>query len=489
MGDDPDAPWRPGYTGPEPKPPEATWDQPRSTPPSLSTAALDPWSREADGSPAAEGGPDGEIRPAIDPDEADRARQLAIDEAPNSDGPGLVGVVGVLVAIGLVVAVVIAVGLLNDGSDETSTLLTIPESVDERWSADVPGVVQAWISGGAVVVRTNDELTGFDVETGDELWARPPGGESALIEVEVAGDVLLLLDRSADALIATGLDPLTGDDLWTRNVAELRQIFELRDRIIEFEFDPDDDGGRFAILSPETGLPLDERLRVTDVSTTPPLISASTIDTDEPLLFDIDTGERIAVPFDVDGLAALTMAGGRLFALSDAGSLMIYDDAGEVVDEIDVTLGSDQEAPDDIFPVPGRAAVVVSAGGSSVGVAVVDDALEISWSIEGLVQLVEQTDDGPRAIVVADERRIERSLIVDPIDGETLFEVESDELLVFGFESQSFGRNGLVYPDDGALVALDASGETLWELDDLGPFVVDDGLLVEFTDDGITVYG
>jgi len=110
VGDDPDAPWRPGYTGPEPvppAPPATAWAQPTTAPePAPSGPPVDPWSREADGdADSVDGGRvDGDERVPVDPEEAERARQLAIEEAPSSDGPGLVGVVDLALVGGLVVA-------------------------------------------------------------------------------------------------------------------------------------------------------------------------------------------------------------------------------------------------------------------------------------------------------------------------------------------------------------------------------------------------
>lgn len=489
VGDDPDAPWRPGYTGPEPTPPPTAWAEPTTPPaavepPDASVPA--PWSREADDASAGDGSdapPSG-----VDADEAERARQVALSEAPASVGRGLVGAVGALVAICLVVAAVATVGLLNDGDERRSALPIIPENLDERWSAAAPGVTGAWTADGVVAVRAEEGIVVFDADGGDELWTLENDGEAMTIEFWSVGEAFVLLDRSSDSLVATGLDPRTGDELWNRNVAERREIFDLRDRIIEYEFEQETQSGRFALLSPRTGLPTGERLRIVDVATAPPFVSATTIDDEDTVLYNIDTDERVVVPIDWEAVDALTLADGRLLALTD-GSLALYDDAGEVVDEIDVTLGPDQESPNEIFSVPGAPAVVVGADGRSMGIAIDGDTLTIRWSADGQVQLVDRTDDGPRAVLVSGGFDPDRSVIVDPIDGEIVFEVDTSELLVLGFESQSFGQNGLVYADGSNLVAVDASGEPLWELDEPGGFFVDDGLLVEFTDDGITVYG
>jgi outer membrane protein assembly factor BamB len=376
VGDDPDAIWKPGFTG------EVVHGQPVAPPlppPDPPADAIDGVALVAVDEPAA---------PAhAAPPPTHRRRLTPLQ----------------LVALGAVVVIVAAtLALTLPGgrhAPSPSAVEHIPTAAARQWSATVPGHVDSVIGTADVVLVTSAAdgrtVTALDGRDGSRLWRRvlsPSGIEDITI---IDGDVVYAAapgrDGVGDELV--GLDSRSGEERWRRRLPGpfaavmeghriiVQQVGTLHSELTELD-----------LIDPHTG----RTRRSIEGDITFFVDGVQTRDGDVFRLFDLDTFERI----DEVSLPALHGEPARITP-TETGTLAITATRAVLFDARGVPLSSHPLPPQEgglaplVLNLGG--VVVVQSGEVVTALTVADGQIGAAWSRPG--ELADRTGSAEHALL------------------------------------------------------------------------------------------
>ncbi len=408
--EDPDAIWKPGYTGEivyRPAPSEAT-------------------------------------RPS-------RRRRLVLG----------IGVAAVAAIVGLAVP-----RLTGDreGSD-ASALDRIPTQIRERWTATLNRPVGP-VTGtdDVTVARAGRELVALDAHTGTELWRVPAPGDVG--ELEVMDGVVVYHDVTGRPQSLAGFDLEDGHRLWSKRLRQGPEMTLAGDHLVIPGFSAGGMVNSVEFLDPRTGSRL-AAFEGEDIALSSTAIRRRVDDVVE--WYDRDTFDlRARIDLATLGLDGLRTEG----APTDAGLVIatydrawLLDGDGEVVSSL--SLSQKLVAPWSLDELDGTGRYLVLQGVDTTTLLTVRDGELVQlWTRP--VAPIDWMMDYSRTIMTVQQRSLEGSAMVRVVDAPTGRAIFSGRQP--GLHGPSLGRNGFVAgaepADDGSwsVVGYDFTGTELWRL-------------------------
>ena len=382
----------------------------------------------------------------------------------------------------------------------------LPDAIGERWSVGIGGAV----GDGVVVLVLGDVVSAdrtrvvvLDALDGSERWRttvdRPPRDVDV---VAVRGGVVVL-----DVAAASGNDPTrsvaglatdTGRTLWERSLDGPGVPVALVGTPLLAR--PADDGSGADLFDDATGA--DVGRLVGDVVATDG--RGVWFAADETVLrrYDLAGGWRPPTtearldPLDAAARRRLTVVDGVVLTVIDGGLVRLDADGSPTPLDVVDASAADGSGDDparlagfvvDVDRVEGDA-LVFSSGGSVVGAALHDDAVEVRWRRTGVVLISSPTDRGGLVMVGRDGGA--QQSVVDAVTGRTITELSGLPSAVDVFEPAA---NGVIAKRPAAIgserVAIDLDGTDRWSLIGEQPVLLGDRLVVAVApgEDGVAV--
>lgn len=477
-----DAPWRRDHVGPDPAPPEPIVGSTTGWPAPTPDDVPDPWSRDAArraslGDPVAP--PDDDLLPAT----------IETADATGSTGSlgarvGRSGRTIAFVVIALVVVLLVAWWPSSYRIERPDPFLRLPAEPAELWSAERDRTIQeVVVTDDAVIVAGSGRIAAFDPADGDEQWAVDAPITRTVILSGPTDGAVVMFDLEHEHAMA--FDVATGEALWERGLSERRAVFGGPLSVIEF--------GRGAggardvmLIDARTGRPSTDRYSIAgwfaDGRYLPVLVGSTIrmLDTERATLTGPEIDAEAVWP-----LVSATIADGRVLAAGADGTVVSFDQSGDVVDRLDVDGFGGRGAFELIgIGTHDAADVIVAGSDESSGLRVSEGRLELAWSRSGRLQVAGRTGAGPVALFRDDDRLS----IVDALTGRARADLA--DLGTGARVEFELGGDGVLVRRDEVLVALGLDGRERWRIDaGLERHVAGSGLIVTFNDRRITVYG
>jgi hypothetical protein len=378
---DPDAIWKPGFTG------EVVYER-RTVP--------ERW-RAPPGLPAAEA-----AAPRADPADDLEVHDPAADpSAPPSHRAGATPWRAVGVTAAVVVAAALAVAVTRSGGrreDDSSAIDRIPTTAAAQWSTSIGGDVTAVTGTDDVVVAVADAttLTAVDRRTGSVRWSRTLAPLQVQDVTVVDGVVVAATThagvRFGDRLI--GVDAGSGDERWRLPLADnVGAWMDGHEVIVPHVRRHHPVLRGLDLIDPHTGATV-RSITGDDIGFTGDDVQVR--DGDTFRVYDLATFEPTAVvvlpALRGEPARIVTTAAGTLAVTSSQAAL--FDERGALVSSVPLGPSTADYVP---FSWDLHGIVVVQIDDVVKAVTVRDGRVEVAWSRRG--NLLDRTGDGERARV------------------------------------------------------------------------------------------
>jgi hypothetical protein len=376
----------------------------------------------------------------------------------------------VVAAAGVVVLAAIAIVTVprltgdSDGTD-ASALDRIPTHIRERWTAHFDQPVGA-VTGTAdvIVARAGPELVALDAGSGAELWRAPASGDAG--ELEVMDGVLVSHDVASDPQSLAGFDLHDGHRLWFKELRQGPPMTLAGDEVVIPGFSAAGMVTSAEFLDPRTG----KRLAAFEGQEI--AMSSTAIRRrvgDEVEWYDRETFDlRARIDLARLGLHGLRATG----APTDAGLVIatfnhawLLDDDGEVVSSL--SLSHKLVAPWSLDELDGSGRYLVLQGVDTTTLLSVRNGELVERWTRALAP-IDWMMDYSRTILTVQRRGIDGTgleRVFDAATGRAIFSGRQP-----GLHGPALGRNGFVAgtepTDDGSwsVVGYDFTGTELWRL-------------------------
>jgi hypothetical protein len=375
-----------------------------------------------------------------------------------------------LAAVGVVVLAAIAVltvpRLSGDSTDtDASALDRIPTHIRERWTARFDQPVGA-VTGTAdvIVARAGTELVALDAGSGAELWRVPAPGNAG--ELEVMDGVVVAHDVASHPQTLAAFDLHDGHRVWSKELRQDPQMTLAGDKVVIPGFSAAGMVSSVEFLDPRTGdrLAAFEGQEIAMSSTAIRRRVGAVVE-----WYDRDTFKlRARIDLARLGLDGIRTDGapidtGLVVATYDRAWLLDQD--GGVVSSL--SLSHKLVAPWSLDELDGSGRYLLLQG--------VDTTTLLSVRNGELVELwtrpvapIDWMMDYSRTILTVQHRSIEGAALVRVVDAPTGRAIFSGRQP--GLHGPALGRNGFVAgtepTDDGSwsVVGYDFTGNELWRL-------------------------
>lgn len=399
----------------------------------------------------------------------------------------------------------------------------LPNDLDLRWSAIVPGVeqtsrTQLFVGPDGTVVglfsdvaATEDQgatlIVGLDADSGDELWRTPiDSAVRAFTLLGILGDVIVLERLDTDNRAVVGVDIESGVVLWERQTNDpgVHVVLDGSQIITRVSFTG---APRLTFIDPGDGEEVGRmpgRLLATDLLGTWYVRNANTVVTldladgwNEPeASHRIAIGDRSDVAIVDDRLLELEGSGVQISGpVLRAGSVGTSDET--IADErspLEMSSSVGIELPSSfqqIIPIVDNA-FMLRGGNAMFGAVLLDDEIDVRWRADGAVIGTAPTDRGLTLLLGSDGGGTQQ--VVDASTGRMIVQVS---MVPGAIDTLQLVGNGVVIKQAATVgferVGLDLDGNRLWSLVGEGPLAVGPGVVVTYgpSDDGlaVTAYG
>jgi hypothetical protein len=373
-------------------------------------------------------------------------------------------------AVGVVVVAAIAIlavpRLTGDSDDtEASALGRIPTHIRERWTARFDQPVGA-VTGTAdvIVAQAGTELVALDAGSGAELWRVPAPGDAR--ELEVMDGVVVSHDVASHPQTLAGFDLHDGHRLWSKELGQDLQMTLAGDHVVIPGFSAAGMVSSVEFLDPRTAkrLAAFEGQEIAMSSTAIRRRVGHVVE-----WYDRDSFElRARIDLARLGLDGVRTDGaptdaGLVIAAYDRAWLLDGDD--EVVSSL--SLSHKLVAPWSLDELDGSGRYLVLQGvNTTTLLSVRHGELVELWTRP--VAPIDWMMDYSRTILTVQQRSVEGSALVRVVDAPTGRAIFSGRQP--GLHGPALGRNGFVAgtepTDDGSwsVVGYDFTGTELWRL-------------------------
>jgi outer membrane protein assembly factor BamB len=352
----------------------------------------------------------------------------------------------------------------REGTD-ASALDRIPTQIRERWTATLDRPVGP-VTGtdDVIVARAGRELVALDAHSGTELWRVAAPGDAG--ELEVMDGVVVYHDVTGRPQTLAGFDLDGGHRLWSKRLRQGPEMTLAGDNLVIPGFSAGGMVNSVEFLDPRTGSRL-AAFEGEDISLSSTAIRRRVDDVVE--WYDRNTFDlRARIDLATLGLDGLRTAG----APTDAGLVIAtYDRAwlldadGKVASSL--TLSRKLVAPWSLDELDGSGRYLILQGVDTTTLLTVRDGELVElWTRP--VAPIDWMMDYSRTIMTVQQRSPEGSAMVGVVDAPTGRAIFSGRQP--GLHGPTLGRNGFVAgtepADDGSwsVVGYDFNGTELWRL-------------------------
>jgi outer membrane protein assembly factor BamB len=356
VGADPDAMWKPGYTGVVAYPARPTL---RAAPPQARRRRPSPWWAASAAALVVAGG------------------ALAVIERSGGDVSAPAG---------------------------SSAVARIPDHAVKRWAATVDGRVSSVIGTEDVVLATTSDpfptITALAADTGAVLWTSPAQVVTDGPFGAVAGNAVFRANPPGRLPELVAFDVHTGEVVWRHPFPKIDAGWDVDARrvlVIRYDSRRNRTTG-VDLLDPATGA---TRASIDGADILLGERTAQVRDGDTFEVYDLDTLTsigRITVPSLHDRPARIVPTATGTVAVID-GKVLLLDGAGRITASAEIPAFDTSTAPD-AWAVPGSGVVVIQAGDMAAAVTVGSGRVRVTWTRR--VWVLDRRHVGKLVVVLAE---------------------------------------------------------------------------------------